>query len=127
MDSSSFASGPGIMETRILSSPAVRRRTIWVAERVQRSLATGNDKPVRPSRREDLPEDWSPTTTSYKLNWKDGILVSLTSRDCESSLSRYTYERQYIPEEVKYLRPNPARGIDLLRSRASRGLDSQNL
>lgn len=62
--SSSKLDGPGTMETRMeFLTSGVRCKTIWVAKRVQRSDAIGNERPVRPSKSEDLPLDWSPTTT----------------------------------------------------------------
>ena len=49
---------PGIIETLTTDSWfEVRRRTIWVANRVQISLATGKERPVSPSRSEDFPLD----------------------------------------------------------------------
>ena len=54
--SSASAVGPGMMVIFTPTSGA-RRRTIWVAKRVQRSLAIGKDRPVNPSKREDFPLD----------------------------------------------------------------------
>lgn len=36
-----------------------------MANLVHSAEAIGNERPVRPSRRENFPLDWSPTTTSY--------------------------------------------------------------
>lgn len=57
------------MVTLILSVSlgAVLLKTICVAKRVHRVLATGKGSRVRASRREDFPELWSPTTTSYLI------------------------------------------------------------
>lgn len=66
---SSVACGPGIIYILTLSSSS-RRDVIWVAWRVQRLWSLGNGIPLRLSSTEDLPELWSPTTTSY-------IIVSL--------------------------------------------------
>ena len=61
--SSSTLEGPGTMEALTAGfSPGVRCRTICVAKRVHRSEAIGNERPVRPSRSDDFPLDWSPTT-----------------------------------------------------------------
>ncbi|KAF1937294.1 hypothetical protein EJ02DRAFT_477159, partial [Clathrospora elynae] len=69
VSSSPCASGPGMIVILTFASFAgARRRTICVAKRVQRSLEMGNDSPVMPSRTDDFPLDWSPTTTSL-----DGI------------------------------------------------------
>ena len=60
------ASGPGMIVMRTSASlTGARRRTICVAKRVHNSLATGKDRPVSPSRSDDFPLDWSPTTTSW--------------------------------------------------------------
>jgi hypothetical protein len=53
----------GIIETEMLSISALRK-TICVANRVHKVLSRGNGRPVSPSKTEDFPLDWSPTTTS---------------------------------------------------------------
>ena len=68
---SSDACGPGIIRISTRSS-LLRRDVICVAWRVQRLWSLGNGIPVRLSSKEDLPELWSPTTTSYftcELMW----------------------------------------------------------
>ena len=46
------------MDTCIVSSaPDDLRKTICVAKRVHKSLATGNGRPLRPSRSELFPDD----------------------------------------------------------------------
>lgn len=64
---SSDACGPGIMHIWTLSSLS-RRDVICVAWRVQRLWSLGNGIPLRLSSREDLPELWSPTTTSCLMS-----------------------------------------------------------
>ena len=54
----------GIIETVTFSCLALRK-TICVAKRVHRVLSRGKGSSVRPSKTEDFPLDWSPTTTSY--------------------------------------------------------------
>lgn len=54
----------GITETSICFT-ADRLKTTWVGNLVQRPESLGNGRPVRPSKTELLPLDWSPTTTSY--------------------------------------------------------------
>ena len=58
------ATGEGMIETVILDFSA-RRKVICVAKRVQSPLSRGKGRSVRPSKTEDLPLDWSPTTTSF--------------------------------------------------------------
>jgi hypothetical protein len=53
----------GMMETKIPSLSALRKM-ICVANRVHRVLSRGNGRLVSPSKTEDFPLDWSPTTTS---------------------------------------------------------------
>lgn len=84
--SSALAAGPGIIETETAASDAgARRRTICVANLVHSSDATGKESPVKPSKRDDFPLDWSPTTTSYS-NHESEYLVSPGRR-----LPRATY------------------------------------
>lgn len=84
--SSALATDPGIIDTETAASDAgARRSTICVANLVHSSDATGNESPVRPSRRDDFPLDWSPTTTSYNNHELEYILLP------GRRLSRNTY------------------------------------
>lgn len=56
----------GMMVTVIFES-GLLRKLICVAKRVHSVDAMGKRMPVRASRREDFPEDWSPTTTIYSV------------------------------------------------------------
>jgi len=76
-----------MMEIRTAASASgARRSTICVANRVQRSLATGNESPVKPSSSEDFPLDWSRRrlaeriVTIFSLNRIDA-LTYLRQRD----------------------------------------------
>ncbi len=58
------AAGDGMIETAIVDFSA-RRKKICVAKRVQSPLSRGKGRSVRPFKTEDLPLDWSSTTTSF--------------------------------------------------------------
>ncbi len=75
--------GDGMIETETLSCSALRK-TICVAKRVHKVLSRGKGSSVRPSKTEDFPLDWSPTTTSC------GRIVSIV----EYVKARQPYLRQ---------------------------------
>lgn len=71
------ASGLGMMEMETPCSVS-RRQVIWVAYRVQSPAARGKENPVKLSRTELFPEDWSPTTTSCGSGTKEPTFSSLS-------------------------------------------------
>ena len=85
----------GMMETKIPSLSALRKM-ICVANRVHRVLSRGNGRLVSPSKTEDFPLDWSPTTTS--------CAQSITASD---GVPRKTS----IPAEVTCTRLSPTQSI----------------
>lgn len=119
---SSALSFEGMSETVIFSS-TVRRKLICVAKRVQRVLATGNWIPVRASRSEDFPLDWSPTTTNYGIMsnanyfWAEPI-CNLKSKRIQKKSRR----KQTCGREISSLTPN-SRSLSII----SRSLTSSSL
>lgn len=59
------SAGPIEMWNESLVPGAVRRETIRVGKRVQHLISTGNGMPVNVWSKEDFPDDWSPTITSF--------------------------------------------------------------
>lgn len=83
-----------VILTAFVLPGAVLRDTMRVAKRVQHPLPTGNGMSVRLWSSEDLPADWPPTMTSWRL-WCFGQL-SHGKRFCKGSFINALVKVRYL-------------------------------